>query len=177
MNTTSKTKPKGLLYICQNGSVYSVSPKTGRLYLTKFIKDDICSNIDYLYGRWQGRFGYIRLKGVKKFIYKPNLWINHVFRDDSLYVSFHEESMKKQSTPWGLWYSEYGGLWYSGYDFCLSGLDMVKFLYYCDYDEEGKKILMNKFEDKIDYYNEKFKDDLTYTYIDKSILPWIGKDI
>lgn len=169
MSITSKTKPKGLLYICQNGLVYSVSPKTGRLYLTKFIKDDIYNNIDYRYGRWQGRFGYIRLKGVKELIYKPNLWINHVFRDDSLYVSFHKEPMKKQLTPWGLRYS--------GYDFCLSGLDMVEFLYYCDYNEEGKKILMNKFEGKINYYNEEFKDDLTYTYIDKSILPWIGKDI
>lgn len=169
MSITSKTKPKGLMYIFQNELVYSVSPKTGQLYLTKFIKDDIHNNKDYLYGRWQGRFGYIRLKGVKELIYKPNLWVNHVFKDDSLYVSFHKEPMITQLNPWGSWYS--------GYDFCLSSLDMVKFLYYCDYNEEDKKILMDAFEDKIDYYNEKFKDDLTYTYTDKSILPWIGKDV
>lgn len=165
MNTISKSKPKGLLYIVQNEKVYSASPKTGRLYLTKFVKDDIKDNKDYLYGRWQGRFGYIRLKGVKELIYKPNLWINHVFKDDSLYVSFHKEPMITQ--PDSL------GSWYSGYDFCINGMDMVKFLYYCDYNEEDKKILMDAFEDKIDYYNKKFIDDLTYTYISKSILPWI----
>ena len=66
------------------------------------------------------------------------------------------------------------GSWYSGYDFCINGMDMVKFLYYCDYNEEDKKILMDAFEDKIDYYNKKFIDDLTYTYISKSILPWVN---
>ena len=79
MSITSKSKPKGLLYIVQNGKVYSASPKTRRLYLTKFMENDIKDNKDYLYGRWQGRFGYIRLKGVKELSYKPNLWINHVF--------------------------------------------------------------------------------------------------
>lgn len=166
MSITSKNKPKGLLYIIQNEKVYSVSPKTGRLYLTKFMENDIKDNKDYLYGRWQGRFGYIRLKGVKELIYKPNLWINHVFKDDSLYVSFHKEPMITQSDSFGLWYS--------GYDFCINGMDMVKFLYYCDYNEEDKKILMDAFEDKIDYYNKKFIDDLTYTYVSKSILPWVN---
>ena len=47
------------------------------------MENDIKDNKDYLYGRWQGRFGYIRLKGVKELIYKPNLWINHVFKDDN----------------------------------------------------------------------------------------------
>ena len=41
MNIISKSKPKRLLYIIQNERVYSMSPKTGRLYLTNFIKDDI----------------------------------------------------------------------------------------------------------------------------------------
>lgn len=164
-NITSKSKPKGLLYIIQNERVYSMSPKTGRLYLTNFTKNDIKNNKDYLYGRWQGKFGYIRLKGVKELIYKPNLWINHVFKDDSLYVSFHKEPMITQSDSFGSWYS--------GYDFCINGMDMVKFLYYCDYNEEDKKILMDAFEDKIDYYNKKFIHDLTYTYVSKSILPWV----
>lgn len=69
MTITSKNKPKALLYIIQNERVYSMSPKTGQLYLTNFTKDDIKNNKDYLYGRWQGRFGYIRLKGVKELIY------------------------------------------------------------------------------------------------------------
>ena len=51
MSITSKNKPKGLLYIIQNGKVYSASPKIRRLYLTKFMENDIKDNKDYLYGR------------------------------------------------------------------------------------------------------------------------------
>ena len=88
---------------------------------------------------------------------------------DSLYISFHKEPMITQSDSWGSWYS--------GYDFCINGMDMVEFLYYCDYNKEDKKILMDAFEDKIDYYNKKFIDDLTYTYVSKSILPWVNWNV
>lgn len=166
MSITSKKRPNGLLYDIGDDTVLSVSAKTGRRYPTNFIPADIHENKNYLYGRWQGIFGYIRLTGVKELIYKPNMFVNHVFKDDTLYVSYHKEPMILQKNPWGSWYS--------GYDFCLSSLDMVEFLYHCDYNAEKKKIIMDAIERKVDYYNDKFKDDLTFSYADKTkILPWL----
>lgn len=166
MSIISRKNPNALLYEVGNDTVLSISPKTGRSYSTNFIPTDIHENNKYLYGRWQGRFGYIRLTGVKHLIYKPNMFVNHVFKDDSLYVSYRNEPMVRQENQWGSWYSNY--------DFCLSSLDMVEFLYHCDYNEEKKKILMDEMEHKVDYYNEKFKDDLTFSYVDKNqVLPWL----
>ena len=48
------------------------------------------------------RFFYLKLVGVKQLIYKPNLIFNHLFKDDSLYVSYdNEEAIKFYVDQWG----------------------------------------------------------------------------
>ena len=87
MSITSKNKPKGLLYIIQNEKVYSASSKTRRLYLTKFMENDIKDNKDYLYGRWQGRFGYIVKKITPMLKYRGKGSDDNDFRNEVSSVS------------------------------------------------------------------------------------------
>ena len=87
MNITSKIKPKGLLYIIQNEKVYSASSKTRRLSLPKFRENDIKNIKDYLYGRWQGRFGYIVKKITPMLKYRGKGSDDNDFRNEVPSVS------------------------------------------------------------------------------------------
>ena len=64
-----------------DGSLYA----KGR-YRTKIKPDDLPEH--YLYGTIFKVKGYISVLGIKDIVYKPNYRINHVHRDDFLYVSY-----------------------------------------------------------------------------------------
>ena len=55
-------------------------------YRTKFTVEDIPEWYCKLCRR--GAYEYVRAKGVKHLLYKPNLFHNHMFKDDFLYISY-----------------------------------------------------------------------------------------
>ena len=42
----------------------------------------------YVRGRYYKHFGYLSAKGVRHLYYRPNLFTNHMFKDDFLFISY-----------------------------------------------------------------------------------------
>ena len=61
------------------------------------------------------QMGWIDTKNIKDMVYKPNLYVNHAFKDDRLYISY---SRKITAAPERL--AEY-----TGYDEIIWGYDIV----------------------------------------------------
>ena len=74
-------KPYRLIYESEDGTLFS----KGR-YPTKITADDLPSS--FVRARTGKLFGYYDASRVIGVAYRPNMWINHLFRDDSLYLSF-----------------------------------------------------------------------------------------
>lgn len=64
--------------------------------------------------------GYIRVDGIKDIIFKPNYWINHMHKDDFLYISY--------STPIKSDVDQFGYTRYYDYDAILWGGYIVHFI-------------------------------------------------
>lgn len=64
--------------------------------------------------------GYITVDGIKDVVYKPNYWINHMHKDDFLYISY--------STPIESEVNAQGRTEYYNYDAILWGGNIVKFI-------------------------------------------------
>lgn len=73
----------------------------------------------YMKARVHKLWGFVRTKGVVGLHYRPNTWVNHLFRDDILFVSFTHEMPDSE---------DFDTLWGSGYDFVLDGPFLVSFL-------------------------------------------------
>ena len=93
------------------------------IYPTKIYAEDLPEW--YLYGRYWKKWGYISTKGVKDLYYKPNMWVNHMFKDDFLYISYDKPITKEDVENYRVEYYIWG--WeirdfllmaekYSGYD-------------------------------------------------------------
>lgn len=128
---------------------------------TNYTEDDIKDNPNYLHGRWQKRWGWLSLKGVRQMKYNPNMWINHLFRDDGLYISYRESPLIEYKT------TELGR-WISGYDMILDGWDMIDFIDKCDYP--NKALIQDLIQYKIVYYKQKFPNE---DYTELADLPWL----
>lgn len=86
-------------------------------YLTKIRKENLPEY--FIKGTYYRTEGYASAKDVKHMIYKPNMSINHMFRDDCLYVSYDKEITNKQT--------DYG-IEYVGYDIIIWGWQIIEFL-------------------------------------------------
>ena len=76
----------------------------------------------YIEGYYRRLHGYMNAKDVKYLLYKPNMWINHMFKDDVLFVSY--------SKPIQLVIDETGFKheWADDYDELISGYSIVTFI-------------------------------------------------
>ena len=86
-------------------------------YLTKIKKEDLPEH--FIRGTYYRTEGYASAEGIKQMIYKPNMHINHMFKDDCLYVSYDKE-IREEDT-------EYGKI-HVGYDLKIWGWQIVEFL-------------------------------------------------
>ena len=93
-------------------------------YRTKVKPEDLPEN--YLH-YWDGlRSNYIRTEGVVDIFYQPVLE-NHLFKDDSLYISYKEKiKILKEEKHISTWYT----LDDKTYDSVIYGTDIVNFLVY-----------------------------------------------
>ena len=104
----------------------------------------------YVRGYMYKRQGYMSAKGVKHLLYVPNYTFNHLFKDDSLFISYDEAIEPTVSTDSGF-------RWYSGYKHVLSGSLIVDFVEaaaeYSDYDITE---IMKEIEKKKAWYEEHY---------------------
>lgn len=109
----------------------------------------------FVKGRYYKNHGFLSAKGVVDLVYKPNMWINHMFRDDSLYISYNKPIREIERESFGRMIKDY-----EDYDYVIDGTYAIEFVAavkkYSDFDTSAmeKAIL-----DKVDYYVDKFPDD------------------
>ena len=105
----------------------------------------------YVYGRYLKCFGYLSAKGVKYMIYTPNMVFNHMFKDDTLYISYDQQIMPADSGSFER---------YKGYDIAIGGGYIVSFLkaaeQYSEYDISGFKV---QIEEKRLWFKQAFPED------------------
>ena len=114
-------------------------------YLTKIKVEDLPES--YVEGTYYRTKGYLNAAGVKQMVYVPNMWINHMFKDDYLYVSYDKEIIEKVGT--------FGGKDYDGYDIVIRGFNIISFLKaaekYSNYD-------ISEIKEQIELKRKTFKE-------------------
>jgi predicted metal-dependent hydrolase len=92
---------------------------SGMYHPTKILPEDLPEW--YVYGYMYKRHGYISAKGVKYLLYEPNYCFdNHMYKYDSLYISYNNPIKPIKS--------ENGFNWYEDYDYALGGSVLVDFV-------------------------------------------------
>lgn len=87
-------------------------------YKTKITPDDLPGS--YVSLMVYKAFGYLSVDGVKDMVYKPNYHINHMHKDDFLYISFN--------SPITSTINQLGFEHYHGYDVLLWGWSIVTYI-------------------------------------------------
>lgn len=77
----------------------------------------------YMCGRYYGYAqGFLNTKDVAKLIYSPNLYVNHMFKDDFLYILYNYSSKRRQ-----LYHAE------EPYDEYVWGFNIPRFLLWAEH--------------------------------------------
>lgn len=131
-------------------------------YPTKIRKEDLPEDYIEFNSRviWY-MTGYLKTSGVVDIDYKATK-INHLFKDDYLYISY-KEKLKIEKDLLGF-------DTYVNYDIVVCGNDIIPILLsikkYSNVDLDKVK---RKVNDKVDWYREKYKDDYIRQFGDKEI--------
>ena len=131
-------------------------------YPTKIKKEDLTE--DYIEFRsrviWY-MTGYLKTSGIVDIDYKA-LEINHLFKDDYLYISY-KEKLKSEKNSWG--YEKF-----VNYDICICGNDIIPIVLaikkYSNLDIDNVK---QKIQNKVNWYRENCKDDYIRQFGDREI--------
>ena len=152
--TETKVGLKGLFHNTRlpNGYLYSKGE-----YKTKITAEDLPEY--YIYGWIFKSLGYISVLGVKDIVYKPNYHINHLHKDDFLYISYDKPIVETKD--------KYGYDVREGYDALLYGhmiLDFIRAVRkYQSYDIET---IADEVKKKEAFYREKYPEDCARPGID-----------
>jgi len=103
----------------------------------------------YVYGYMYKRHGFMSAKGVKHLLYKPNYTFNHLWKYDTLFISYD-----KPITPT---IAESGFEWYEGYNHCIGGSLILEFVDAAEqYSEYDVSDIRAEFRKKEEWYKEKY---------------------
>ena len=132
-------------------------------YRTKFTVEDIPEW--YCKLRRRGEYEYVRAKGVKHLLYKPNLFHNHMFKDDFLYISYDRPIRPRENAfRFTTFYIADNLLW---------GWNIVSFLKaadkYSDLDITGIK---EEIEQKRVWFQKTYPDDYAREVGDRDIFSY-----
>ena len=135
-------------------------------YPTKITPEDLPEW--FVKGRFYKNHGYLSAKGVVDLVYKPNMWINHMFRDDSLYISYNKQIVGYEEESFGRMRTEY-----KDYDYVIDGTYAVEFVAavkkYSDFDTtEIEKAMIEKayyFAEKFPLVHESYNIERTVKYM------------
>lgn len=131
-------------------------------YSTKIKKEDLPE--DYVEFRsrviWY-MTGYIKTSGIVDINYKA-MKINHLFKDDYLYISYNGKLKLEKS--------RYGFEDYVNYDICICGNDIIKILLAAQkYSNINIDEVKNKINEKVSWYRENCQEDYIRQFGDKDI--------
>lgn len=121
-------------------------------YPTKIKKEDLPEDFVEFHSRsiWY-MYGYLKTSGVIDVGYKP-LKINHLFKDDYIYISY-KEKLKIKENDWGSYD-------YENYDLCISGNSIIPILLSIEkYSNVDTTEVRNKILDKVKWFKEEYPDD------------------
>ena len=128
-----------------NGYLYSKGK-----YKTKITVEELPEH--YIYGWIFKVQGYISVLGIKDMVYKPNYHINHLHKDDFLYVSYNEPITESKD--------KFGYEIKESYDVLLWGHIIIDFIRairkYQSYDIEP---IADEVKKKEAFYREKYPED------------------
>lgn len=122
-------------------------------YPTKITPDDLPPW--FVKGRFYKNHGFLSSMGVVDLVYKPNMWINHMFRDDCLYISYTKPIVEFEENSFGQMRKNY-----KDYDYVIDGTYAIDFVAavkkYSNFDTTLiEKAILNK----VDYYVSKFPEE------------------
>lgn len=136
----------GIDYFGRNTKLPNECLYSKGMYATKITESDLPEW--YVDGIIYKRYGFLSTKGVKQMVYKPR-YMNHLYRDDCLYVSFADEPVIEMD--------KHG--YYEGYDLVVSGHMILRFIEaakkYSNYDISE---LETALKEKEKWYAEKYPE-------------------
>ena len=136
----------GIDYFGRNTKLPNKCLYSKGMYATKITESDLPEW--YVDGIIYKRYGFLSTKGVKQMVYKPR-YMNHLYRDDCLYVSFADEPVIEMD--------KHG--YYEGYDLVVSGHMILRFIEaakkYSNYDISE---LETALKEKEKWYAEKYPE-------------------
>ena len=136
----------GIDYFGRNTNLPNECLYSKGMYATKITESDLPEW--YVDGIIYKRYGFLSTKGVKQMVYKPR-YMNHLYRDDCLYVSFADEPVIEMD--------KHG--YYEGYDLVVSGHMILRFIEaakkYSNYDISE---LETALKEKEKWYAEKYPE-------------------
>ncbi len=138
-----------------NKNLYSM----GR-YPTKIVKEDLPEYYIEFSSRtiWY-MTGYLKTAGVVDIEYKATK-INHLFKDDYLYISY-KEKLKSCQNRWGL-------KDYMNYDICICGNSIVPILLYIEkYSDFNIDKIKEKIYGKIKWLKENYENEYNQFFANK----------
>lgn len=121
---------------------------------TKFIKDDFESGYCSVNTKsfWY-MDGFIKTTDIVDVVYKPTM-INHLFKDDNLYISYNKPIEKVKD--------RFGFTYYDGYDVCVCGNCIVDLIKSIDGNNPALKskvtALKRAVNKKVRWYYEKYPE-------------------
>lgn len=121
-------------------------------YPTKIKKEDLPKD----YTEFQSRViwymtGYLKTSGIVDIDYKYTK-INHLFKDDYLYISY-DEKLKKEK-------NRFGSMKIVNYDFCVCGEDIIPILFEIEKNSRVDTTkVRNKIKEKFEWWKENEQDD------------------
>lgn len=105
--------------------------------------------------------GYVKTSGIVDIGYK-SIKINHLFKDDYLYISYKEKLKFEKNI--------FGFCDYTNYDICICGNSIIPILFAI---EENSKININgvkeKIYEKVDWYKNHYKEDYLIQFDDENV--------
>lgn len=127
------------------------------IYRTKITAEDLPEH--YIHGWIFKVQGYISVLGIKDIAYRPNYHINHLHRDDHLYISYDKKITYEAD--------EHGRMWHHNYDAVLWGYMIVDFIRavrkFQSYDIEP---IADEVKKKEKFYREKYPEECERHRID-----------
>lgn len=132
----------------EDGTLFS----SGR-YKTSIRPEDLPSW--YMIAWTYGRTGWINVDNITDIYYVPNKWINHLFRDDFIYVKFGGKLEFEDDTD--------KHKYVKNYDMIVSGHDIIELLAYLTLYKKNSGLpiedIKEQVEDKVVYYEKNFSEE------------------
>lgn len=139
---------------------------SGGRYKTKIKPEDMPPY--YLNGLFYGyKDGYLRAKGIEELCYRPNLFTNHMFKDDFLFISYKDVKPYPASADgfFPIPYSEY-----------VYGWNIPRFLIWAEkYSGYDTSEIKQQIRAKQDWFRLTYPDDYAREVFNRDIVAWMDE--